>query len=120
MNHSFNVEVAVEYGMAEAVILEYMYFWCQKNEANRKNMKDGLAWTYNSIKALSELFPYLTEKKIISAIKHLEDEGLLVSGIQISMTGQSGMQSPKKENPFTKTGKSKNLKRKIKMPKMGK
>ena len=42
MNHSFNVEVAVEYGMAEAVILEYMYFWCQKNEANRKNMKEIL------------------------------------------------------------------------------
>lgn len=80
MNHSFSVEVAVEYGMAEAVVLEYMYFWCQKNEANRKNMKDGLAWTYNSIKALCELFPYLTEKKIINTLKHLEDEGLLVSG----------------------------------------
>lgn len=80
MNHSFSVEVAVEYGMAEAVVLEYMYFWCQKNEANRKNIKDGLAWTYNSIKALCELFPYLTEKKIINTLKHLEDEGLLVSG----------------------------------------
>lgn len=80
MNHSFSVEVAVEYGMAEAVVLEYMYFWCQKNEANRKNIKDGLAWTYNSIKALCELFPYLTEKKIINTLKHLEDEDLLVSG----------------------------------------
>lgn len=80
MNHSFNIEVAVKYGMAEAVLLEYMYFWCQKNEANRKNIKDGLAWTYNSIKALCELFPYLTEKKIINTLKHLEDEGLLVSG----------------------------------------
>ena len=36
-------------------------------------MKDGLAWTYNSIKALCELFPYLTEKKIINTLKHLEE-----------------------------------------------
>lgn len=80
MNHMFNVEVAEKYGMAEAVILEGMSFWCRSNAANGRNIHDGLAYTYNSIRALHELYPYLSEKKIRGAIATLERGGLLVSG----------------------------------------
>lgn len=80
MEHHFNVEVAEKYGMLEAVLLNHFHFWIKKNEANDRNYHDGHYWTYNSTRALHKLFPYVTERKIRYAIKHLENEGLLVTG----------------------------------------
>lgn len=78
--HSFNIEQAKEYGMAEAVLLWSFKFWLTKNKANGHNFHEGLYWTYNSIEAYTEMFPYLTASKIRKALAHLEDEGILVSG----------------------------------------
>lgn len=78
--HSFNIEQAKEYGMAEAVLLWSFKFWLTKNKANGHNFHEGLYWTYNSIEAYTEMFPYLTASKIRKALAHLEDEGILASG----------------------------------------
>lgn len=78
--HSFNVEHAEKFGIAEAVLLNSFNFWLTRNRANGRNLHDGLWWTYNSVSAYKELFPYLTESKIRRAIEHLENEGLIVSG----------------------------------------
>lgn len=80
MEHSFDIEIAVEYGVIEAILLKHLYFWIKKNEANEKNKHDGYYWTYNSMKAFGELFPYVSERKIRNALKHLEAEGLLITG----------------------------------------
>lgn len=123
MNHSFNIDIATKYGMAEAVIFENIVFWCRKNKANGANIKNGLAWTYNSIKAYEELFPYLTKKKIISALNNLEEKGLIITGsynnnpydrtkwYAVTDMGYSIFQNgqidlPKKENGNAEKGKS--------------
>lgn len=80
MNHSFNIGIAVKYGMLEAVLLEHLSFWIAKNKANGVNFQDGYYWTYNSTKALAELFPYVSKNTISRALHHLEKEGLLISG----------------------------------------
>ena len=80
MEHHFNVDIAVKYGMLEAIILNNLYFWIKKNEANDKNFHDGYYWTYNSAKAFHKLFPYASEHRIRNALKHLEEEGLLITG----------------------------------------
>ncbi|MBR4589306.1 MAG: conserved phage C-terminal domain-containing protein [Bacteroidaceae bacterium] len=80
MEHHFNVEIAEKYGILEAILLNNFYFWIKKNEANDKNFHEGRYWTYNSAKALHRLFPYASERKIRSAIKHLEDEGMVLTG----------------------------------------
>ena len=80
MEHHFNCEIAVKYGMAEAVILNHFEYWIEKNKANERNFYDGSYWTYNSVKAFKEIFPYLTEKKISSAIAKLKDEGIIKTG----------------------------------------
>lgn len=80
MNHMFSVEAATKYGVTEAILLEGLSFWCRANEANGRNIHGGLAYTYNSIKALHELYPYLSEKKIRGALMNLEKEGLIVTG----------------------------------------
>lgn len=80
MQHSFDTNIAQKYGMAEAVILNHFVFWISKNKANNQNFHDGRYWTYNSIKAFSKLFPYLTENQLRRALEKLKGEGLIVTG----------------------------------------
>ena len=80
MNHSFDIDIAKEYGLNEAIILNNIYFWCEHNRANGLNIHDGDAWTYNTTKAFAELFPYMSERQIYNALKHLENEGLIKTG----------------------------------------
>lgn len=80
MNHSFNVEIATRYGFETAVLLENFYFWVKKNEANKKNIHDGRAYTYNTAEALGKLFPYIKPRKIAQVLRDMEAEGLLISG----------------------------------------
>lgn len=80
MQHHFNVEVATKYGVHSAILLDNFYYWIEKNRANGNNFFDGYYWTYNSKKALSELFPYLSEKQVRTAIENLVNDGILITG----------------------------------------
>ena len=81
MEHSFDIDVAKEYGMPCAVLLKHLWYWIEKNRANRKNERDGSYWTYNSISAFCELFPYLSKNTIIRALKKLSDEGIIKEAV---------------------------------------
>ena len=80
MNHSFDKDIAVAYGLPEAIILNHIQFWIEQNEANKLNYFDGSYWTYNTTKAFAEIFPYLSQRQIQCALKHLRDEGILKTG----------------------------------------
>lgn len=80
MNHSFNTEIAKLYGVEGAVIIENLYFWLAKNKANKKHFYDGEYWTYNSVNAFKELFPYWTERQIERILKNLEKDGAIITG----------------------------------------
>lgn len=80
MEHSFDIKIAKEYGIAEAIILKHIYFWVKRNALNEKNCFDGRCWTYNSIKAFAELFLYLTERQVRYTLAKLKDNGLILVG----------------------------------------
>lgn len=80
MNHSFDVDIAVRYGVNAAILLSNIYFWCQKNMANRHNYFDGSYWTYNSRSAFTVLFPYFSERQIKTALDKLIDDGVIKTG----------------------------------------
>lgn len=80
MQHHFDIYIAEQYGILEAILLNHFEFWIAKNEANEKNYYDDEYWTYNSTKALQKLFPYVSQRKIQNALKHLIDEGVLMTG----------------------------------------
>jgi hypothetical protein len=60
--------------------LNNIRFWVAKNKANEKHYYDGKYWTYNSVKAFSELFPYWSKDQIRRYIDKLETAGEIVSG----------------------------------------
>lgn len=80
MEHSFDIDIAKRYGVQAAVILKNILFWIEKNKANEVNYYDGYYWTYNSKKAFTELFPYMTARQIDYALQKLIDDGLIITG----------------------------------------
>jgi hypothetical protein len=121
MQHHFDVNLAVEFGVTEAILLNHFDYWIELNRANEKNFYDGRYWTFNSMKAFCEIFPYLSEKKIRNALKHLQDLGLILTGnfnksaydrtlwyafsdLAESMLPKGQMDVPKKSNGCSRKG----------------
>lgn len=80
MNFNFDGEFAKEHGVDEAIMYTYFSYWIAKNKANDKHFYDGYTWTYNSQKALTELFPFWNRAKIQRIIASLENQGLVIKG----------------------------------------
>lgn len=80
MNHSFDIEHARAHGVVEAVLIQNFAFWISHNRANGRHFYQGRTWTYNTVKAFGELFPYLSEPQIRRALDGLIAKGVLVTG----------------------------------------
>ena len=78
--HMFDPQIAKEYGVNAAIIFQNLAYWIEHNRANETNFYDGRYWTYNSVRAFAELFPYLTDKQIRGALKKLEEGGMILVG----------------------------------------
>ena len=78
--HMFDQQIAKEYGVNAAIIFQNLAYWIDHNRANETNFHDGRYWTYNSVRAFAELFPYLTDKQIRGALKKLEEGGMILVG----------------------------------------
>jgi len=68
----FNPDVAKNVGVEEAIMYSNIEYWCEKNKANNKNLHDEKYWTYNSMEAFQELFPFWTIKQIKRILKNLK------------------------------------------------
>ena len=78
--HSFDPDIAQRVGVHAAVLYQNIVWWCAKNAANGHNQHDGHHWTYNSVRAWSELFPYMTPKQIRTSLERLEADGMILAG----------------------------------------
>lgn len=85
--HSYRIDDAKKYGVNEAVILNNIRFWINKNKldylVNKResiHVHNGRVWTFNSYRAFSIVLPEFTEKQIRTAIDHLSREGILIKG----------------------------------------
>ena len=72
--------VAERYGFEEAVFLDSIVFWYRANRANDRNFRDGRWWTYNSIKAFEEIFPWWSAKQIRRIANSCRDQGAIIAG----------------------------------------
>ena len=108
MYHSFDVIVAKEYGVLEAILLNNLEYWISKNVANQKNYYDGYYWTFNSIRAFNEFFPYASQRQIQNALNHLKE-------LEIIQTGNFNKSSYDRTLWYAFTEKGKSIMQKCKM-----
>lgn len=80
MEHHFNVSIAEDFGIESAILINYFFFWTDKNAANERHLHDGRYWFYNSRKAMCGTFPYMGEMTIFRTIQKLISNELLVKG----------------------------------------
>lgn len=80
MNHMINSDVACAVGVNGAIILGNIYYWCKHNEANKQNEFDGRFWTFNSVPAFCEIFPFMSRRTIERELKKLKDQGYVLTG----------------------------------------
>lgn len=80
MINAFDTEVAQDVGIVAAILYKNIQYWCEKNRTNDQNEHDGLYWTYNSIKAYCQQFPYVKAKQLRKALADLEEKGYIKSG----------------------------------------
>ena len=79
MQHHFNTDIAKQYDIITAIMLDNFYYWINKNRANNKNFYNGRYWTFNTNEALAEMFPYLSSRQVRYAIQKMIDNDLIMT-----------------------------------------
>lgn len=74
------MDIAVAHGADVAIFVHNLVYWVEKNAANGKHFHDGRYWTYNSVKALCEMYPLWSANQIRNIVRKAEQAGLIVTG----------------------------------------
>lgn len=77
MLHFFDPEIAVQYGVNEAIFIQNLRYWIQFNRLQKRHQFENRHWTYNSQRAFAELFPYWTPRQIRHIVDKLRAEGAI-------------------------------------------
>lgn len=72
--------VAERYGLEEAIFLHALMFWYRTNRGNGQNFHGGRWWTYNSVKAFEEVFPWWTAGQIRRIIARCREKEAMLTG----------------------------------------
>lgn len=72
--------VALRYGLEEAIFLDSLMYWYKENRANQRNFQDGRWWTFNTVSAFVELFPWWSGKQVRRIIISCKEKGAILSG----------------------------------------
>lgn len=74
--HACNIDIARRYGYNVAHFLHDLKFWIVTNIRDRRNLRDGLTWSYKTLRALS-LHLALSVKELKTVIKVCDRENLI-------------------------------------------
>ena len=72
--------LASKIGLNEAIILQQIQYWTEKNEAKNNNFRDGHFWVFNTVPEWQEQFSFWCTRTIERTLAKLEKDGLLIVG----------------------------------------
>lgn len=75
----FNIALAKQIGLNEAIILNQIKYWCNINQNNHTNFKEGYYWTFNTYENWSKQFPFWSISTIKRTIFNLEKNKLIIT-----------------------------------------
>lgn len=124
-NH-FNVNVAIERGIPQAVFLYNICYWLNYHESNNTNFHEDKYWIYNSRESFAKVMPYFSPRQIRTIVDNLVKDGILIKanfnkaaydqtnwytlsekGIELCKEDLRGkVQTNRLKSPIEKTGKS--------------
>jgi len=80
LHHSFDVALAAEYGIEEAILIYHFQHWINVNYRLKRNFYKGRYWVCQTQKEIADHCPYLSEDQVFRFIKNLIKEGVLLKG----------------------------------------
>lgn len=80
LHHSFDTNIAQEYGVDEAIMIHHFQYWIQYNAQLNRNFREGRTWTYQTIDEIKANFPYWSKDQVKRVVKKLEEREVLVKG----------------------------------------
>ena len=80
MKVSFDSEIAKEYGINVAVILNILHSQIEHYKANNLNFYDGRYWMFNSIEDWRKQIGFMTFNTIRRTFEKMIKEGLVITG----------------------------------------
>lgn len=64
LHHSFDIDLAAEYGVEEAILIHHFQHWISLNRRTKKNFREGKTWTYQTLQQIADQFPYWDVDKV--------------------------------------------------------
>jgi len=79
--HSFDIEIATELSIDEAILIHHFQFWISHNKRKGKNLIDGRTWLFQTTLDLIAHFPYYKNiDKIKKILKKLLEKNIIIKG----------------------------------------
>lgn len=76
---TFDPKHVEKYGLKEAIILNKIIFYVLLNEKEKRNLRKGRYWTFNSREGWRQVFGIFSYDQVWRSLKNLEKKGALVS-----------------------------------------
>ena len=73
-------DIATEFGLNCAFVLEQVRYFVNANKANGKHFYDGRYWAYHTRRAFTEYLPFFTERQVRTALDKLVEQDLILKG----------------------------------------
>lgn len=74
-HHSFDIHLAEEYGVNEAIIIHHFQHWIgvnmRKKNGKKTSFREERWWTYQTVSDIAAHFPYLSESEVVNIIEKL-------------------------------------------------
>lgn len=80
LHHSFDVTLASEHSIEEAIIIHHFQHWITINRRLKKNFIEDRTWSYQSQEYIAAHFPYLDRYQVMRIIEKLVSKGILMEG----------------------------------------
>ena len=78
-HHSFDIHLAVQYGIEEAIIIHHFQHWIRVNKKLKRNFIEGKTWTYQTREEIAAHFPYFEVEKVRRLCESLVIKKVLLS-----------------------------------------
>ena len=77
-HHTFDINIAKEYGLEAAILIHHILYWVEYNERQGKNFHEGRYWMYQKQEEMANHFPYMDFWKIHKILKELVKKGVIL------------------------------------------
>lgn len=80
LHHSFDIKIASEFSVVEAIIIHHFQYWINFNRQICRNLHEGRFWSFQTLDEICAHFPYFQRGQVERIINKLVESGVLLKG----------------------------------------